>query len=265
MMPPVIVLAGGKGKRLQSFSQQRFPKPLAPVPVGDGTLPFFSFPLACLQSQGFRRIVICVDHLAEQIEDHYGDGDRFGLEITYSRAGHVGTGSRMRRAFNDLDGDIALIYCADIFHPIDLVGFVRNFPSEPSELIRISLHDGNSVPNARLDMLLGDGDRLSGYRRKPHKGERLMMDTGIMAIHRDAIGLLPASVDFSIRRDLYPILIDGQMAHGVASHNAFYDIGTPDDFRNFCRFAAETQLQPAKSGKQRNPTDQATQKVPATA
>ena len=68
---PAILLVGGKGTRLQTVVSSK-PKPLAPV----GNIPFLELLVMQLRSQGVHRMIMSTGHLADQIEETFGDGGR---------------------------------------------------------------------------------------------------------------------------------------------------------------------------------------------
>jgi len=74
-----MVLAAGRGTRLAPLTTT-IPKPLAPV----GGRPFLEHILAFLHAGGVREVVINLHHLGHLIEQHVGDGRRFGLSVRYS-------------------------------------------------------------------------------------------------------------------------------------------------------------------------------------
>jgi NDP-sugar pyrophosphorylase family protein len=74
-----VILAGGKGTRLQPFTSD-IPKPL--VPVGD--TPIIEILLRQLKKSGVGRVHIAVNHLAHLIMALLGDGTSLGLKISYS-------------------------------------------------------------------------------------------------------------------------------------------------------------------------------------
>ena len=76
-LPPVCILAGGRGTRLGALTNE-VPKPLLPV----AGRPFVEHQLELLKAHGAQRIVLSVGYLGEQIEAAIGDGSRFGLEIS---------------------------------------------------------------------------------------------------------------------------------------------------------------------------------------
>src|SRR5260370_9568609 len=75
-----VLLVGGLGTRLRSALPSR-PKPLAPI----GNVSFLQLLVLQLRSQGFRRLVMCTGHLADQIEEEFGDGHKWYVAISFSR------------------------------------------------------------------------------------------------------------------------------------------------------------------------------------
>ena len=75
-----IILAGGKGRRLEPYTIT-FPKPM--VPVGD--MPILEIVIRQLKIAGFDHVTMAVGHLAELLMAYFGDGERWGIRIDYSR------------------------------------------------------------------------------------------------------------------------------------------------------------------------------------
>src|SRR5271163_1163889 len=91
---PAFLLVGGLGTRLQSILPST-PKPLARV----GNMPFLELLVLQLRSQGVRRMVMCTGHLADQIEEEFGDGRKWDVVIEYSRETRpLGTAGAVRFA-----------------------------------------------------------------------------------------------------------------------------------------------------------------------
>lgn len=76
----VIVMAGGVGSRLASLTQET-PKPMLMV----GSRPLLETIIRAYADHGFRQFYVAVNYKAEQIEQHFGDGSDFGVEIHYLR------------------------------------------------------------------------------------------------------------------------------------------------------------------------------------
>lgn len=76
----VIVMAGGLGSRLKELTIET-PKPMLQV----GSRPILETIVRSFVNQGFRRFYLAVNYKAEQIETHFGDGSKFGIDVRYLR------------------------------------------------------------------------------------------------------------------------------------------------------------------------------------
>ena len=101
-----MILAAGKGERLRPLTLHT-PKPLVRV----GGVPLIEYLLRALAAAGFTDIVINHAWLGQQIEDHLGDGSRFGVSISYSPEGEpLETGGGIFKALALLgDGPFAVV------------------------------------------------------------------------------------------------------------------------------------------------------------
>src|SRR5581483_4463992 len=79
MCDRAVILAGGLGTRLRPYTVV-LPKPLMPI----GEYPVLEVLVRQLARQGFKRITIAVNHLAELIQAFFGNGSRWGVKIDYS-------------------------------------------------------------------------------------------------------------------------------------------------------------------------------------
>jgi len=75
---PVIIMAGGFGKRLMPITKN-CPKPLLPV-MGK---PLLEHIITRLKNEGFKNIYLSVHYLANMIKDYFGNGQNFGVNISY--------------------------------------------------------------------------------------------------------------------------------------------------------------------------------------
>lgn len=77
---PVVIMAGGLGTRLRPITET-VPKPMLPI----AGRPILEIIVERFKQQGFRSITLCLNYLGEVIEDHFGNGAKFGVEISYVR------------------------------------------------------------------------------------------------------------------------------------------------------------------------------------
>src|SRR5712671_242507 len=106
-----VILVGGRGTRLGELTRT-IPKPMLPV----GGRPFLEYLLQLLRREGFTRVLFCTSHLAEAVQDHFGDGSRFGLTAGYTREPQpLGTGGALRFAREHLDEQFLVLNGDTIF------------------------------------------------------------------------------------------------------------------------------------------------------
>ena len=105
----VVLMAGGLGTRLRPLTNDR-PKPLLEI---DGT-PILETIIRGFARQGFRRLFVSVNYRAEMIRDHFGRGERWGVQLEYlhesDRLGTVGALSLLPKKPDDpivvMNGDL---------------------------------------------------------------------------------------------------------------------------------------------------------------
>ena len=76
----MVIMAGGQGARLLPHTEN-CPKPLLPV----GGKPMLEHIIERAKAEGFQRFVLAIHHLGRMIEDHFGDGSRWQVQVDYLR------------------------------------------------------------------------------------------------------------------------------------------------------------------------------------
>lgn len=76
----MLIMAGGKGTRLRPHTEN-CPKPMLDV----GGKPMLEHIIERAVADGFKNFVISLHYLGHMIEDHFGDGSKFGIRIDYLR------------------------------------------------------------------------------------------------------------------------------------------------------------------------------------
>lgn len=116
-----MILAAGCGRRMMPLTQLT-PKPLLKV----GELTLIERIILQLKRAGITEIVINVCYMAESIIDHLGEGERYGLNIVYSKeeAGLLGTGGGIFQALPLLGQQPFLLVSADIYTDFPFVSLL---------------------------------------------------------------------------------------------------------------------------------------------
>ena len=244
MMPPVIILAGGLGTRLRDITHDKMPKPMVPIPYHGENFPYLLFILSNLYQQGIRKIILCVDHLAEQVVSYFGDGHQYGMQITYDNAGPVLTAARVKHAMAEIDAPEVIIHCGDVFHPLNIEQFLEDFRQHPDNLMQIAVHTQSASDDAAPNLSLNKNNEVVGYQTKKLNDNRLVVDTGVLLVRRNILSYISDAPDVSLTEDLYPTLIDHGTVGAYESGVAFYDVGTPSEYSRFCKYIEQTGIKP---------------------
>jgi NDP-sugar pyrophosphorylase family protein len=72
----MIIMAGGMGKRLRPYTET-CPKPLLPV----AGKPMLEHIVERAKLEGFSHFVLAVHYLGHMIENHFGNGEKFGVRL----------------------------------------------------------------------------------------------------------------------------------------------------------------------------------------
>jgi len=105
-----VILAAGKGTRIQPFSE-RWPKPILPI-LGK---PLIQHQVECLRDLGVRRVIIVIGHLGFEIVRSLGDGSALGVRIEYVDQGTtLGIAHALGKLETRIDRPF-LLFLGDIF------------------------------------------------------------------------------------------------------------------------------------------------------
>jgi N-acetyl-alpha-D-muramate 1-phosphate uridylyltransferase len=217
VLPPVAILAGGRGTRLGELVRDT-PKPLLEV-AGE---PFLLHQLRLLRAHGAQRVVLCVGYLAERFEEMLATVD-VSLDVVCSRDKEPGTASALRHALPLLGEEFLVLY-GDAYLRIDYaaVAAARRTSGLPALMTVLPWQGGNAEVRA---------DRVVRYDKAGGAGLD-WIDYGLQALTGEA---LAASADAELTALQSTLAADGALAAFEASER-FYEIGTPDALREVDAF-----------------------------
>lgn len=76
----MVIMAGGQGTRLRPHTEN-YPKPMLPV----GGKPMLEHIIERAKAEGFQHFVLAIYYLGHMVEDYFGDGSRWQVQIDYLR------------------------------------------------------------------------------------------------------------------------------------------------------------------------------------
>jgi D-glycero-alpha-D-manno-heptose 1-phosphate guanylyltransferase len=231
----VLILAGGLGTRLRSLVPNR-PKPMAQVKGK----PFLEYQIDQLRSHGFKNLVLCVGHLAHDIQDYFGDGRNWGVQIIYAVEKELlGTAGAIKNAQNFIE-DTFLVLNGDTYLEVDFRELVacHRFWQQSADhrtigtLAIVAVEDATSYGKIEVDA----ETRILSFAEKADT-EPGWINGGVYVLEPGILDSIPTGRTVSAEKEIFPLVLQ-QDRHmfGYPVQGFFVDIGTPKGYHRFCRY-----------------------------
>jgi D,D-heptose 1,7-bisphosphate phosphatase len=219
-----VILAGGKGTRLGKLTET-IPKPMLPL----NGKPLLEYHIALCKKYGIEEVVVLVNHLKDPIQQHFGNGEKFGLPISYYEEPEpLGTVGGIKAIEAELSEDFLVLY-GDVLVDMDLsrlFDFHRAKQSEATLVVHPNDHPFDS------DLVeLDENDRVSAVWPKPHNGARYyhnMVNAAVYLFSPKVLQHLEKGVKADFGKDIFPKLYRQVAMFGYNTTEYLKDMGTPD-------------------------------------
>jgi mannose-1-phosphate guanylyltransferase len=217
-----ILLVGGFGTRLQPLTFNT-PKPMLKV----AGIPFTEHQIIKAREAGIKEIVLATSYLAQIFEPHFGNGEKFGISISYAvEEVALGTGGAIRNAAKALTGSgPVVIFNGDVLSSHDLRAHIAKHVESNAD---VSLYL-TEVPDARaFGAVELDGDLIQTFNEKMENPPTNIINAGCYIFNREIINSIPAGRVVSVERETFPgLLAAGSKLIGYVDRSYWLDIGTP--------------------------------------
>ena len=222
-----VIMAGGKGSRLRSITNDEIPKPMVPV---DGK-PLLEYQVEKLKEYGIKKIVMIVGHLGEKIMDHFKDGKGFSVDIDYIvEKEPLGTAGAFYYLKDKTDAKDFLLIFGDVFFDIDF-DRMEDFHFKNAALTTLLAHPNGHPYDSDL-IQTDDNSKVIGFDSKNNIRDYWydnMVNAGMYVINRELLELVGEPVKIDFEKDI----LANQVKNGAniyAYHSPEYvkDVGTVD-------------------------------------
>ncbi|MEY4346174.1 MAG: hypothetical protein RL032_2006 [Pseudomonadota bacterium] len=235
-----MILAAGQGTRVRPLTRD-LPKPMVPI-LGK---PVMEYLIEHLALHGITEIMVNVAYHYQKIEDYFGDGSRWGVQIGYSYEGvcdhgdilprPMGSAGGLRRIqdFGGFFDTTTLVLCADALIDLDITAALAEHKAKHAMASVIALN----VPRedvASYGIVVADADgRIASFQEKPEPASALstLASTGIYIFEPEVVALIPKGEIQDIGAQLFPKLVEDKCPFYV-QNRAFnwIDIGRVSDY-----------------------------------
>lgn len=247
-----IILAAGRGTRVQPITHS-IPKPMIPVV----NKPVMAFLVELLKQHGFDQIMVNTSYLAPAIESYFGDGRRFGVDISYSFEGYLdderivdaplgsaGALKKIQRHSGFFDEPF-IVMCGDAIIDLDLTALM-DFHLSRGALATLALAQvpREEVASYGVAVTYPNG-RILQFQEKPAVAEALSttVNTGIYVFDPALLDWIPENGAYDIGSQLFPALVAaGEALYGATLPFQWLDIGRIADYHRVMQMALSGEI-----------------------
>lgn len=220
----VAILAGGMAVRLGSLTKGQ-PKSMVRV-LGK---PFLEYQLEFLRRADIEDVVLCIGHLGKQIQDYFGNGRRFDVNIKYSIEHQpLGTAGGLVNAEPLLD-DVFFTLYGDSYIFLDY-GIALSYFESRSKLALMTVYKNcNRYDRSNTAV---DEELVVGFSKGEKSRDMVYIEYGANIFKKKALEMIPKDRFFSLE-DLFPSLIENGQILAFEVKKRFYEIGSPRGLKEF--------------------------------
>lgn len=218
---PVVLMAGGEGKRLYPLTAD-VPKPLLKV----GGRPILEVIVQNFVEQGFRKFFLSVNYKAEMVENHFGDGSKWGAEIQYLREKtRLGTAGALSMLPASLKGPV-IVMNGDVLTKVNF-GSLIAFHRKENAVATMAVRDFEyQIPYGVVKI---DSNIIQSIQEKPIR--TYFVNAGIYVLSDEARAMIPRDgAYFDMPQLFHQALSSGQRTAAFAIREYWLDIGQRADF-----------------------------------
>ncbi len=216
----VVLMVGGLGTRLHPLTQDT-PKPLLKV----GDKPILQTIVERFADYGFTQIVMCINYKGHMIQDYFGDGHKFGVNIEYileeERMGTAGALSLL----NEQPSEPFFVMNGDLLTNVNFESLLDYHQTHDSKATMCVREYDFQVPYGVVTV---DGNRVTAIKEKPvHK---FFVSAGIYMLSPSVLELIPENQFYDMPTLFEKIIASNDNAISFPIHEYWLDIGRMSEY-----------------------------------
>lgn len=218
---PVVVMAGGRGTRLEPFSKI-FPKAL--IPIGD--VPIIEIIINEFRRQGVRDFFISLNHKGEMIEAYFNNIEK-DYKIAYIREDDfLGTAGSLKFLEDEI-GDTFIVSNCDVMVKANFEEVLHFHRDQNASFTVLSSIQHHKIPYGVVKFK--EGGEVTEIIEKPEYS--FPINTGAYLVNRDALKFMPKGSHFDMT-DLINVLIENgrKVITYPVNESDYADIGQWEEY-----------------------------------
>jgi NDP-sugar pyrophosphorylase family protein len=220
---PVVVMAGGKGTRLDPFTRV-LPKPL--IPINDK--PIIEIIMDKFGEYGVKEFYLSVNHKSRMIRSYFEEvNDRYTINYIEEEE-PLGTAGSLRSLVDRINDSVLVVNCDTIIES-DYNELVKFHNDKGNDLTLVVSLKHYVIPFGVCE--IENGGELKEIKEKPESD--LLVNTGMYVIRKRALKIIPENQFFNITDLIEKCKKQGHKV-GVfpISDKCWIDIGHWDEYQN---------------------------------
>ena len=215
----MVIMAGGKGTRLMPHTQN-CPKPMVLV----SGKPMLEHIIERGKLEGFSHFVLAIHHLGHLIEDHFGNGEGFGVKIDYLREqSPLGTAGALS-LLDPKPDEPFLVTNGDVITDIrygELLDFHNRYQASATMAVRV--HEWQHP----FGVVKTKGIEVIGFEEKPIT--RSHINAGVYALSPEVLRELTADELCDMPMLFKRLQSKAKSTVAYPMHEPWLDVGKPED------------------------------------
>jgi dTDP-glucose pyrophosphorylase len=215
-----VIMAGGFGDRLRPLTED-LPKPMLPV----GDRPMMEHIIRQLHAAGIRQVNVTTHYKPEKIVDHFGNGERFGLDIQYVNEDRpLGTAGALG-LMAPWDSTL-LVINGDILTRLNFQAMLA-FHRENAAVMTVGVRSYETkIPYGVVDL---DGVNVTGLTEKPLY--KAFVNAGVYLLEPEVYGFIPRQERIDMTDVVQRLLDKGKRVVSFPISEYWQDIGQHGDYQ----------------------------------
>jgi mannose-1-phosphate guanylyltransferase/phosphomannomutase len=227
-MVKAIIMAGGEGTRLRPLTCNRA-KPMIPVI----NKPVVEHAVELLKKHNITDIVISLFYLPENVQNYFGDGSEWDVNISYSvEENPLGTAGGVRQAAENFT-DTFVVLSGDGIIDFDITELIQFHKSRKSPMT-IALTRVQEPTEYGIVITERDTGKIEKFLEKPSWSEVFSdtANTGMYVIEPETMKkFVPKDTNFDFSFDLFPLLQSKNInLYGYISDGYWCDVGNIESY-----------------------------------
>jgi dTDP-glucose pyrophosphorylase len=215
----MIIMAGGFGTRLRPHTED-CPKPMLLV----HNKPILERIILKAKSEGFSEFVFATYYLSEVIEDYFGQGDKWGINIEYIKEETpLGTSGALS-LMEEIPEETFIVTNGDVLTDVSYAG-VLDFHCSNLSTATMAIRQ-HEIKNP-FGVVQIDGLKIVGFEEKPV--QKMNVNTGLYVLEPEALEYIEKNVFFDMPSLFEKLRLNNKSVLAYPTYEDWTDIGSYTD------------------------------------